>query len=305
MGEDSAISWTDHTFNVWWGCTHAPREPGSSETSPECDNCYAETTDHRYGGKHWGPDADRKFFGEDYWRKPLRWNAQAEAAGVRSRVFCSSMADIFEEHTNHPLDVVMASYRTALWRLIRDTPWLDWLLLTKRAERLADLLPWMRGSPYHLDSVTHRPYAEPWPNVWVGVTCGARSSLWRIDELRKIRAVKRFVSAEPLLEHITDKEWNHAMRRELVWDDGDVQRIPLANPIDWLIVGDESGHGRRPAQPDWIRTAREAAARHGVAFHFKQWAGADVAGITGVRKGPNGKIHLPILDGRKHDAIPT
>lgn len=308
--ENSKISWTHHTFNAWWGCTHASRDnPNAADadpaaTSPECDNCYAETTDHRYGGGHWGPGTDRRFFGEAYWNKPLRWNREAEQAGERARVFCSSMADLFEVHTDHPTNVVLASYRVALFGLIRKTPWLDWLLLTKRAENLATMLPWMTGSPNHSDPETGRTYSEPWPNVWVGVTCGVRSSLWRIAELRRVRAAVRFVSGEPLLEHISGKEWDQALGPDIA-----IEALAAGQPqigrVDLLIIGDESGQRRRPAQPDWIRTAREAALRHGVTFHLKQWAGADVAGISGVRKGPNGKIHLPMLDGKRWADMPT
>lgn len=315
MGVKTGISWTHHTFNLWWGCVHAAMAPGSSETSPECDNCYAETFDRRVGGKHWGPNAPRRFFDEKYWRKPLAWNAAAEAAGVRARVFCASMADWAEVHPDHAVNVVMHSYRIALFELIQQTPWLDWLLLTKRAERLPYVLPWMmarrRLGVLRMGEHEIAEHEKPWPNVWVGVTCGARSSLWRIAELRKVRAAVRFVSAEPLLEHITDSEWDDALRREVACEHTNEHHkshmIPLAHPIDWLIVGDESGAGARPAQVDWVRTARDAALRHRVAFHFKQWAGDDAAGIThelGDRKGRR-KIHLPILDGRRWPDVPA
>lgn len=287
MGDKTAISWASHTFNIWWGCSHAPREPGSTETSPECDRCYAETFDKRIGGSHWGPAAPRRFFGAAYWDKPIRWNDEAEKRGERARVFCASQADVFEIHADREIDARMHSARARLWNLIQRTPWLDWLLLTKRAENLATMLPWEAVARHERNiNVPYDPPA-PLPNVWVGVTCGARSSLWRVQKLREIRAAVRFISCEPLLEHVTAADWDAVLPG-----------------TQWLIVGDESGHGRRPAQVDWVRTAREAASRHRVAFHFKQWVGADVGGIAGVRKGANGKIHLPILDGRKHAAFP-
>lgn len=297
MGENSAISWTDHTFNAWWGCQHSVADDpavtsqadfGPIETSPECDNCYAESTDHRYGGSHWGPGSTRRFFGEEYWAKPLKWNADAERAGKRARVFCSSMADWAELVADPGLRVRMDRERDRLFALILATPWLDWLLLTKRAENLHLLVPWVLTG------------TKPWPNVWLGVTAGVRRSLWRVRYLRQIPAVVRFISGEPLLEHITAREWDRA----LFTSGSPLPRAEDApGPIHWLIVGDESG-SKRHAQADWIRTAREAALRNGVAFHFKQWAGPDVAGIGGVRKGPGGKIHLPLIDGRRWAQIP-
>lgn len=225
-------------------------------------------------------------------------------------MFCSSMADVFEVHADPAINAVMADERNRLWNLIRATPWLDWLLLTKRAENLATMLPWMtaRALMGVLRAGEHEIAAAemPWPNVWVGVTCGARSSLWRIAELRKVRAAVRFVSAEPLLEHITAEDWDRALEPDLDPGDSynDMTEMP-PSPIDWLITGDESGARRRPTDPAAVRTARDAAVRHGVAFHLKQWAGADAPGIAGTRKGPNGKIHLPMLDGRRWPDVPT
>lgn len=290
MADKTAIAWCEHTHNLWIGCEHAPRDapedrPASADepvpTSPECDNCYAERFDRRYGGEHWGADAPRRLLSDEYWRKPLRWNAAAEKAGQRARVFCSSMAD-WAEMLGGERGRLLDEQRARLWELIPRTPWLDWLLLTKRIENAPNLLPWYRDG------------GEPWPNVWVGTTCGVRSSLWRVDRLRQVRAALRFISCEPLLEHITHEEWDRAL-------DGEYY-----GGIDWLIVGDESGHGRRPAHADWVRTARDAAARHGVAFVLKQWngpLGPDV-GITGTREGGKRTIHLPILDGKRHDAKP-
>lgn len=298
MADKTAIAWCEHTHNLWIGCEHAPRDAPEDRpqivegqepapTSPECDNCYAERFDRRYGGEHWGPDAPRRLLSDDYWRKPLRWNAAAEAKGERARVFCSSLAD-WAEMLGGERGRLLDEQRERLWELIQRTPWLDWLLLTKRIENAPKLLPWYRDG------------GDPWPNVWVGTTCGARSSLWRIHRLRGVRAVVRFVSAEPLLEWIGEADWEQVMRANGQAPDS---WLP---PIDWLIVGDESGPGRRPAQADWVRTARDAAARHGVAFVFKQWNGptGDVAGITGVREGGKRTIHLPILDGKRHDARP-
>jgi protein gp37 len=121
MGEKTEISWADDTFNPWWGCTHA---------SPGCDNCYAETFAHRIGLQVWGnpKTTSRRTFGEAHWRAPLAWEHKALQAGTRRRVFCSSMADVFEQHAQIEME------RQKLWPLIEQTPHLDWLLLTKRPQ---------------------------------------------------------------------------------------------------------------------------------------------------------------------------
>lgn len=87
MGKSTGIAWCDGTFNPWWGCV---------KVSPACTNCYAATFDRRIGGDHWGPGSERRTFGDKHWNEPLKWNAAAEQAGTRKRVFCASMADVFE-----------------------------------------------------------------------------------------------------------------------------------------------------------------------------------------------------------------
>lgn len=124
MGIETEIAWTDSTFNPWWGC---------QRVSPGCERCYAETFAKRVGLQVWGPKQERRFFGEKHWREPLRWNEQAAKAGARRRVFCASMADVFEERLD------LAAARARLFGLIRLTPSLDWLLLTKRPENAARL----------------------------------------------------------------------------------------------------------------------------------------------------------------------
>lgn len=313
MADRTKISWCDHTFQIWWGCEHASRDdPGGLDVDPaaiseECRNCYAETFDRRVGGEHWGPGAEPRWFGDAYWAKPLAWNARAEKRGVRERVFCSSMADWAQLHRDPAVNLRMDGARARMWRLIHRTPWLDWLLLTKRAERLALLLPWEVAPAWGILGADHGlPVDQPWPNVWVGVTCGTRESMWRVLKLRQVRATKRFISAEPLLEHISAAHWDQALAggRSCVRCGGGVAEVARGmcagcfgpthegRPIDWLIVGDESGPHRRPAQLDWVRTAREAAVRNGVAFHLKQLH------VSGK------KVHLPILDGRQHPEIP-
>src|SRR5437762_1796608 len=103
MGKDSGIEWTHHTFNPWWGCV---------KVSDACTYCYAETWARRVGQSLWGLDAPRRFFGDNHWREPVRWNAEAQRSGDRRRVFCSSMADVFENRSD------LDEHRVRLWKLI-------------------------------------------------------------------------------------------------------------------------------------------------------------------------------------------
>ncbi len=279
MSENSAISWTDHTFNPWWGCW---------KIAPECLNCYADSTAARYSPGHWGRTAPRRFFGDKHWSEPRKWNRKAHRDGVRRRVFVGSMCDWAEVHPIVEIAEQMSAARRRLWTLIDECRDLDWLLLTKRPEGVARrdeqaMLPWMHPAAA----------LDPWPHVWIGTTAGTIKAVREnIPILRSIPAAVRFVSCEPILEGISASDWRDA----LAATSGE-------GPIHWLIVGDESGHGARAADPSWIRTARDEAARYGVAFHFKQWCGADADGIDG-RTAPRKKIHLPILDGVQHAAFP-
>jgi protein gp37 len=126
VGAETGIAWTDHTFNPWWGCV---------KVSPGCANCYAESWDRRWGGEHWGKGAPRRFFGTAHWREPLKWNADAYRAGRRARSFARRWP------TSSRTGKTWTPARMQLWALIRDTPHLDWQLLTKRPENILKLLP--------------------------------------------------------------------------------------------------------------------------------------------------------------------
>ena len=175
MGENSAISWTDHTHNRWWGCSRV--SPGCGDATG--GGCYAEAWAKRMGHACFGPNK-RRLFGEKHLNEPRKWAAAARAAGKKARVFCMSMGDLLE--TGHP-EVEPA--RESLWPLIRETAdALDWLLLTKRAENLPMI-------PEDVARVS-----------WIGVTVETRKHLHRIEQLKKTSARVRFVSAEPLLEDL-------------------------------------------------------------------------------------------------------
>lgn len=220
----SNIEWTDHTFNPWWGCT---------KVSPACDHCYAESFSHRLGLHIWNHRTTRRHLSDSNWKLPLKWNAKAAAQGVRERVFCASMSDVFEYKKELTLS------RERLWSLIDQTPNLIWLLLTKRPHLVERMVPW----------------GECWPvNVWVGTT--VENQKWvekRLPYMERLPTSNRFLSCEPLL--------------------GAIQLDPWLSEgvIRWVIAGGESGHGARPAEPYWFYSLRDQCTKHDVPFHFKQW----------------------------------
>lgn len=232
--KNSKIEWTDHTFNPWHGC---------AKVSPGCANCYAETLSNRLGRKIWGPAAPRKFFGDKHWNEPLKWNREAARAGEQRRVFCSSMADIFEIHPNPEIADRQVFARVKLATLIAATTNLRWLLLTKRPENWSPQLGWVFDG---------ERFYEPTGRIWVGVTAENQEQAdRRIPELLKIPAAVRFISYEPALGPVDLTEW--------------------LDRLDWVIAGGESGPKARPAHPAWFRSVRDQCAAAGVPFLFKQW----------------------------------
>jgi len=174
MGSFSRIEWTTHTFNPWWGCT---------KVSDGCKFCYAEALSKRYGYTFWGPKNPRRVMSENHWREPLRWDIEAARQGVRSRVFCASMADVFE-------DDAPTGQLARLWELIQETPNLDWQLLTKRPHLIASKLPKDWGAGY--------------ANVWLGTSIEDDRVLERVEHLAAVPSVVHFLSVEPLIGPIDD-----------------------------------------------------------------------------------------------------
>ena len=176
MAEKSIIAWTHNTFNPWMGCV---------KVSDGCKNCYAETlTKNRMGLSLWGKNGRRQVTTDANWKKPLQWNKEAEKNGERTRVFCASLCDVFEDHPT------ANATRPRLWELIRKCQWLDWQLLTKRPERIEANLPadWGNG----------------WGNVWLGTSIEDMRVAYRADILRKIPATVKFISYEPALGPLND-----------------------------------------------------------------------------------------------------
>lgn len=250
MAENSTIEWTHHTFNPWIGCT---------KVGPGCDHCYAESWDARglqQRETRWGPHAARTRTSAANWRKPLAWNRAAAAAGERHRVFCASLADVFDNHAS-----ILPEWRDDLWRLIEATPNLDWMLLTKRPGNIGNMLP----VPFDFDRL--------YPNVWLGCTVVNQAEANRdIPKLLAVPAAVRFLSMEPLLGPVDLEHVKPASGRRFdalrAFYAGGGDRSPC---IDLVIVGGESGPGARPMHPDWARSLRDQCQAAGVAFHFKQW----------------------------------
>lgn len=227
MGENSKIEWCDHTFNPWIGC---------QKVSWGCDHCYAETMmDRRYGKVQWGPHGERQRTSEQNWRKPVRWNAQADAFrkenGHRPRVFCASLADVFDNQVD-------SSWRDDLFALMRRCKKVDWLVLTKRPENIEKMLP--------------SDWRDGYSNVWLGTTAEDQKRFdLRWKRLKKVPAVVRFISYEPALGPL---------------------RLPSNGSLpDWLICGGESGADARSMDPQWVRDVIADCRRSDVAPFHKQW----------------------------------
>lgn len=254
MAENSKIEWTDHTFNPWTGCT---------KVSPACDHCYAEGWAKRSGHVQWGPHAPRRKTTPATWGKPLIWDRQARQEGIRKKVFCASLADVFDNHRS-----IEDAWRQELWQVIKQTPNLDWLLLTKRPQNATRYVPetWLYMFP---------------SNVWVGTTVENQVETdRRLPDLLSINAAKRFLSVEPMLEQIdlTPWLWGRPDPCEGCPKDADCEcggelrsNLPGLNAIDWVICGGESGPGARGMHPDWPVSIASQCKDAAVPFFFKQW----------------------------------
>ncbi len=295
MAKNSNIEWTHHTFNPWRGCT---------KVSDGCKNCYAMVLSDRYKGRHgiWGPKGTRIVASDAMWREPLKWDREAEALGERHRVFCCSLADVFEDwkgpmscgmqefegqhwevtadeqsffvrgYRDLPMHegsrlATMDDYRAKLWRLIERTPNLDWLLLTKRPENVMGMVP------------------EPWresfpPNVWLGTSVeDQKTADERIPHLLRCPAAVRFLSCEPLLgpvdlRNLTIREGRFIDCLGCDYHDGKGSVIAGppkgTGPVDWVIVGGESGPGARPMDLAWVYDIVKQCDSSGVAVFVKQ-----------------------------------
>lgn len=308
MSANSKIEWTDHTWNPWEGC---------QKVGPGCDNCYAEARNARFAhgvAVNWGPGAPRRRTSTKNWNLPARWNAQHDAFfathGRRQAVFCSSLADVFDNAVDDAWRVDMAA-------VILKTSNLDWLLLTKRIGNAAGMLK------------TMFPDGVP-PNVRIGATIVNQEEAARdIPKLLRL-GLPNFLSMEPLLGNVD---------LSAVWVANDILRnmVPALPKLDWVIVGGETGTNARPMHPDWPTQLREQCEGAGVPFLFKQWGdwaphkpvpGGDEGGdlrrghvmyLQGTPREPDGrfirgdaavarvgkKVAGRMLEGRTHDGFPV
>lgn len=215
MAEVTQIAWTERTWNPWRGCT---------KVSPGCKRCYMFAAQERFGNN------PREVVRTKTWADPPKWEKHAASTGRFEMVFTCSWSDWF--HADADL------WRPEAWAVVRRCPHLQFQILTKRSERIALHLPtdWGRG----------------YSNVWLGVSVENDDYVHRVDDLRRIPAAVRFISAEPLL--------------------GPLPSLDLAG-IDWLIVGGESGPGFRPMDLQWARSLKMKCQAEDIAFFFKQSAG--------------------------------
>lgn len=253
MGENSKIEWTHHTMNPWRGCT---------KVSAGCDLCYAEKTSLRNPKVLgiWGDEGTRVIASDAYWREPLRWNRDAEQAGERRRVFCASLADVCEDRRE------LDAPRARLAALIDETPWLLWLLLSKRPQNYTKLF-----SPETLRKCGIGTSTEDQP-----------AADERIPHVLTTPAAFRFISAEPLLgpiwltalpvpdEH-AGKYAGHGFTFNALQREDDITLFNAPSHLDLVIAGGESGGpNARPMHPDWPRYLRNQCVAAGVAYFHKQ-----------------------------------
>lgn len=328
MAENSKIQWTTHTFNAWRGCT---------KISEGCTNCYADTLSKRNPGTLgiWGPKGTRVVASEAMWREPIKWDLWAKegvcpnchgkstrqtpgrcracdgsgnVGPYRARVFCASLADVFEDWQGAMVDsdgnrgiiwpdggeawtpakrepdegdeyrwLTMNDVRARLFGLIDDTPNLDWLLLTKRPENIQRMMPQMLctrcfGGPCDPNCPEKNRVR---PNVWLGTSVENQETAdERIPHLLGVQAAVRFLSVEPLLGPIdlspslTRCECGAGFVRGA---NGHTPACATYQPgIDWVIIGGESGHGARPCWVEWVRSIVAQCQAAGVAVFVKQ-----------------------------------
>jgi len=239
MAENSKIEWCHHTHNFWVGC---------AKVSPACVFCYAEGWAKRTGHPELWQGQRRRTTALN-WRQPLKWDRQAAAAGEPVRVFANSLADFFDNQ-------VPVEWRDDAWALIRATPNLTWMLLTKRPQNIAEMLPpdWSGG----------------YPNVWLGITVeNQEEANRRIPYLINSPARRRFLSCEPLLGPV-DLTWVCLVPDGKVLPGVHFDALQ-GRRIDLVIAGGESGPSARPMHPAWVRSLRDQCMAAGKPFFFKQW----------------------------------
>lgn len=216
MGTKTGIQWTTHTFNPWIGCTMV---------SAGCSNCYAARDNKRYKWvDEWNSPPKRT--SESNWKKPLEWARSAAKDRELRRIFCASLADVFD--VNAPQE-----WREDLWNLINETGklangYLEWLILTKRPENIKSM--WS-------NRVNFTPF------VRLGITTENQlMANERIPVFLDAWEGKNFISYEPAIGKLSLEKWMRST-------------TPAYKPlIDWVIIGCESGSSARTTEDEWVRT---------------------------------------------------
>ena len=278
MGANTKIEWATHTFNPWVGCT---------KVSPACTNCYAERDmSNKKNGVIWGAGNPRQRTTPANWNKPIQWNKNAEYDYInwqdetnlgkdlgqfnRQSVFCASLSDVFDDEVDN-------KWRDDLFTLINNCPHLDWLLLTKRPQNIAKMIPkdW---------------FVKTRHNVWLGTSVENQSYAEdRIPELLKVPAAVHFISCEPLLHEI------------------DITKLCKGYEynLDWIIAGGESGPKARSMNPKWVRSLRDQSIANNIKFLFKQWGEWGPASNSSDDVERVGKVAAGrMLNGRTWDEYP-
>jgi len=234
MAEDSGISWTHNTQNFWLGC---------DTVAPECSKCYISRILSKQGREPWG-----KIYRSQTWEDPWEWEAECTVNEYAKRVFTCSLSDFFH--------VKADPWRKQAWRIIKRTPHLVWLILTKRPERIEAFLPHDWGNGYS--------------NVWLGVSTGCRKTLNKMDTLRRIPAAVRWVSAEPLIEDISADINLEGFGWVVVGGESGSGNEYLWKPATKLGDDLENEDGRRTMRYQWAASLRDKTKAAGLPFMFKQ-----------------------------------
>lgn len=276
------IEWATDTVNFWWGCV---------KVSPACEHCYAETLDARFNGGHWGKDAERKLKLGSAIRDLQKIARRAHKTGERPRVFVNSMSDFFEDRRD------LDEARKIALLAMQHAPEVDFLLLTKRPEKIMELLVHaldgemekscpISGFGEWLGNWIFAKGQAP-RNIWLGTT--VENQEWadkRIPALLEVPAAVRFLSCEPLLGPVLldngETSWLTCNGTEPYGEPcltaDETHGETHFHGIDWVIVGGESGAHARPMHPDWTRSLRDQCAQARVPFFYKQngeWGAVD------------------------------
>lgn len=248
--------------------------------------------DKRLKHVEWGPGKPRKRTSKANWKKPLKWDREAKESGVRRRVFCASLADVFDNE-------VPQEWRDELWALIKATPHLDWIIVTKRIGNAKKMLP--------------ADWNDGYPNVWLLITVVNKEEADRdMPKLFGVPSVVSGVSVEPQLEDIDlipymggrsykcqcEKAWHHTENNRLcprsldMWCMVCGQFAEIFPTLDLVISGAESGPKHRDYDENWARSLRDQCQETNTAFYYKQ-------NIVNGKK-----IETPELDGKRWMEFP-